>query len=196
MKRKPRRRSSTISPMTRRRRAAAASGRRCARPSRTSSASGSRARSAPSPTCSGPPAADPSAPARTGRRRRGRLVDAAASAPRTAVGEHLRPDDVAVAFDDGVRAAEVDAPPPGTASRGCRRRPPSPRALASVPDFVAAQRVAGVNADADDVAWLDVSRASDSSVSSTMRGVPHAAGVAPASTNSQRGVMTPTPKER
>src|SRR5215216_2867598 len=35
-----------------------------------------------------------------------------------------------------------------------------------------------------------------SSVSSAMLGVPYLAGVAPASTNSQRGVITPTPNER
>ena len=45
----------------RRRPPAAASGRRCATPSRTSSASGSRAPSAPRPTCSGLSAADPTA---------------------------------------------------------------------------------------------------------------------------------------
>src|SRR4026208_1133647 len=43
---------------------------------------------------------------------------------------------------------------------------------------------------------LMVSRSSGSSVSSTMFGGPYAAGVAAPSTNSQRGVITPTPKER
>ena len=55
------------------RRAAAVPDRPCARPSRTSSASDSRARSAPRPTCSVPWGADPIAPIRSGRRRCGRL---------------------------------------------------------------------------------------------------------------------------
>ena len=68
--------------------------------------------------------------------------------------EHERPDDITVAFDDGMRAAEtvrlfgikrrVDAAED-------HRRTSRPRDHA---DFVAAKRVAGVNADADDVARL------------------------------------------
>ncbi len=69
--------------------------------------------------------------------------------------EHLRPDDVAVALDDDVRAAEIArflrkqrgmdaAVDDGGAARADQR-----------PDLVAAERVTGVNADADDVAGPD-----------------------------------------
>ena len=73
-----------------------------------------------------------------------------------AVAHHLRPDDVAVALDDGVRAAmfprfvrkerRVDA----AVDHPCA-------ALARLAShFVSAQRVAGMNADADHVSGLDV----------------------------------------
>ncbi len=64
-------------------------------------------------------------------------------------------------------------------------------------DLVAAQRVAGVDADADDVAGLhglEIERLE------RLIGDPRIAEATPASraarTNSQRGVMTPTPNER
>ena len=72
-----------------------------------------------------------------------------------AVRDHLRPHEIAVALDDGVRAAErggflrierrVDA---AEHDVGAARA----RLLA---DFVALNRVAGMNADADDVAGRD-----------------------------------------
>ena len=71
----------------------------------------------------------------------------------------------------------------------------APRARACGTDFVSAQRVAGMNADADDVAGLhgvEIERLQ------RLVGDPRiavAAGVAPARTNSQRGVMTPTPND-
>ena len=65
-----------------------------------------------------------------------------------------RPDDVAVALDDGVRAAEIARflgkerrVDPAVDDRGAARA--SQRA-----DLVAAQGVAGVDADADDIAGL------------------------------------------
>ena len=70
--------------------------------------------------------------------------------------EDQRPDHVAVAANDGVRAAElvrlvgvqggVDATEHDLRPSRARRRP----------DLVAAKRVAGVNPDADDVAGLDL----------------------------------------
>ena len=63
------------------------------------------------------------------------------------------------------------------------------------PDLVAAQRVARVDADADDVAWLHCCGSKSWSVSSQMTGSPKRAGVAAASTYSQRGVMTAMPNE-
>ncbi len=52
----------------------------------------------------------------------------------------------------------VRGPRRGRASRGCRRRRPSRPARGRAPDLVAAKRVGGVNADADDVARRDVLR--------------------------------------
>ncbi len=72
-----------------------------------------------------------------------------------AVGDGLRPGDVAVAFDDGVglaalegffgkeRGVDAAVDDPGSALAG------------HAADLVAAQGVAGVDADADDVAGLD-----------------------------------------
>jgi hypothetical protein len=48
-----------------------------------------------------------------------------------------------------------------------------------------------VDADADNVAGLDLRRSNGSSDSSTMSGVPNLSGVAAASTYNQRGVTTP-----
>ena len=72
-----------------------------------------------------------------------------------AVGDHRAPDRVAVALDDGVGAAElvgflgveggVDAAEDHVCARGAR----------GPADLVAPQRVAGMDADADDVARLD-----------------------------------------
>ena len=106
------------------------------------------------------------------------------------------PDGIAVALHDGMRPADVErfvrierrvdpAVDDGRAGRSRR-----------VADFVAPQRVAGVNADrrrcrrrlmVEMSIWL--------SVSSTMTGSPNSSGVAAAMTYSQRGVMTPTPND-
>jgi hypothetical protein len=72
----------------------------------------------------------------------------------------------------------------------------APRALDRSADFIAAQCISGVDPDADDVAGLDrfeierLERLVDDAWRS-VRG-----GVAAPRTNSQRGVMTPTPKDR
>ena len=80
----------------------------------------------------------------------------------------------------GVNAAEDD---PGAA-------------LARHPaDFVAAQRIARMDADADDVARGDLVMSMGSSVSSTRWGSPHCVPVAAARTYSHRGVMTATPND-
>ena len=113
-----------------------------------------------------------------------------------AVADDLAPDGVAVALDDGGGAAElvgflgiergVDA---AEDHRGAGR-------LGGAADLVAAQRVAGVDADADDVTRLDrreVERLERFVGDDAGRRTP--AGVAAAMTNSQRGVMTPTPNE-
>ena len=69
--------------------------------------------------------------------------------------DDLRPDQVAVALDDRVRLAVLVRFV--RKQRGVNAAEDDPRAaLAREPaDFVAAQRIAGVNADADDVAGRD-----------------------------------------
>ena len=110
--------------------------------------------------------------------------------------ENERPDHVAVATNDRMRASElprlvrIQRGVDPSEHDGCTSRS---RLRA---DLVATQGVAGMDPDADDVSRLHVTASNDSRVSSVMRGRPYAAGVAAASTNSQRGVMTPTPKER
>ena len=75
--------------------------------------------------------------------------------PARRVVEHERPDHVAVALDDRVRAAEtvrLFRVQRGMDAAEDHRRPSGPRERA---DFVSAKRVAGVNAHAHDVAGLD-----------------------------------------
>ncbi len=137
------------------RRAGAGAGRRSSRPSRTSSASGSRGRSAPTPTCSGRPASGPSAPAadppaRPGRPRRPAAPRPAAQSSSTCA-QTRSPSPLTTAC----------APPSSRASSGnsVAWMPPkttvAPASRAMLPDLVAAQRVARVDADADDVAGGD-----------------------------------------
>ena len=102
-------------------------------------------------------------------------------------GEHAvdddRPDAVAVALDDRVRAAELERF--FGIQRGVDAAVNDLRAaLARQPsDLVAAQGVAGVDADADDVARLRSCRSRvGSRVSSMMSGSPYSAGVAAART--------------
>ena len=70
-------------------------------------------------------------------------------------------------------------------------------ALAREPaKVIPAQRVGGMNANAHNVTRTRHSPSRmDSSVSSTITGVPYCAGVAAASTYNQRGVITAVPKE-
>ena len=73
----------------------------------------------------------------------------------------------------------------------------APRALRLRPDLVAAQRVAGVDPDADDVAGLhavEVERLQRLVGDARRRHTRPASP--PPSTNSQRGVITPTPNDR
>ena len=109
MNRKPRRRRSTISSTHAvGGRAGADAGRRCARPSRTNSASGSRAPSAPTPTCSCPRAADPSARGRkSSPSMRPPVVAPAGACPPTQSRSDIGPDVIAVAVDHRMRAAKV-----------------------------------------------------------------------------------------
>ena len=83
--------------------------------------------------------------------------------------------------------------------RGCGMPPtttiPPPSCRCRRPNLVAAQRITGSGADPDHVTGVEVLKSSGSSVSSVMTGSPYWRGVAPAMTNNQRGVMTPTPKE-
>ena len=115
--------------------------------------------------------------------------------PARAVAQHLAPDDVAVALDDRVRPAELVRLV--RIERGVNAAVDDGRAaaLGRVADLVAAQRVAGVNADADDVAGLDGGEVDRLERFVDDDGIAELGGVAAASTYSQRGVMTPTPNE-
>ena len=62
-------------------------------------------------------------------------------------------------------------------------------------DFIPAQGILGMNADADDIARLNVLRIYMLRVSSTRIECPKKAGVAAAITYIQRGVMTAVPKD-
>ena len=116
--------------------------------------------------------------------------------PADAVVEHLAPDEVAVALDDRVRAAELVR-----LLREERRvdaavtRPSRPRSRAELADLVAAQRVARVDADADDVAgaMIDGIERLERLVGDDR--IAESRGRRPASTYSQRGVMTPMPND-
>jgi hypothetical protein len=79
----------------------------------------------------------------------------------------------------------VDAAKHHEGARGASRRA----------DFVSAQRIAGMDADAYDITSAHRVRIDGSSVSSTKRGCPCRAGVAEARTYNHRGVMTPIPNE-
>jgi hypothetical protein len=63
------------------------------------------------------------------------------------------------------------------------------------PYCVAPKSIAGVNADADNIARVDRAQIERSRVSSQRIGFPNSAGVAAANTNNQRGVMTAVPKQ-
>ena len=120
---------------------------------------------------------------------------ARAHAPRLAVAQHLTPDVIAIAPRHRVRAAELDRLV--RIERRVNAAVDDVRAALArrAPDFVAAQRVAGMDADADDVAGCTLAGSNRSSVSSTMTGSPKRSGVAAASTKSQRGVMTAIPND-
>ena len=136
--------------------AGAASARRCARRNRRSSASGSRERSGPTPTCI---LSGGSRSQRAGRNddpvHASAVVDGLQRA-RCAVGEHRGPDEVAVALHHRVRSAVfvrflrdtgVAWMPPKTTVRPTCAGEPAHR--------VAAQGIRRMNADADDVARAD-----------------------------------------
>ena len=64
-------------------------------------------------------------------------------------------------------------------------------------DFVSSERVAGMNPEADDVARLHLSKVERlQRFIGDLRNAQWRSGVAPARTNSHRGVITPTPKDR
>ncbi len=118
-----------------------------------------------------------------------------AGAPVRAVGQRLRPHDVAVAADHRVGAAElvrlvrierrVDAAEDDVRARRARQRADSyPRS--ALPVWMPMPTMSP--------GWMR-DGSSGSSVSSVMIGSPYSAGVAAASTYSQRGVMTPMPNE-
>ena len=122
--------------------------------SRTSNAWDSRAPFARSPTCSVPGATGPSAQRRIAPPRRA-PPRTGCNAPRSRVSQHERPRQVPIALDDGVRPAEIerfvgverrmDAAEDDGRSAGSREHA----------DLVAAQRIAGVYADSDDIAGLN-----------------------------------------
>ena len=104
------------------------------------------------------------------------------SVPCGEISQHLRPDDVAIALDDRVRGAVLARFV--RVERGVNAAEDDRRATLAreAADLIAAQRVRGVDADADDIARFDLARSNDSSVSSTISGVPYCAGVAAART--------------
>ena len=108
------------------------SGHRYARQSRTSSASDSRARFGPSPTCSGPSAAVPNAQGRSGRHRPGRPRRPAAACRAThrrarAARQRRRP------LDDGMCAAQIERLVGVERGVDAAENHDRPRALARVP---------------------------------------------------------------
>ena len=107
----------------------------------------------------------------------------------------LAPDQVAVALHHGVRLAALERLLRKQRGVNAAVHDPGAALAGHAADLVAAQRVAGVDADADDVAgrdcrWIDrLERFVDEN------GIADTSGVAAASTNSHRGVMTAVPKE-
>src|SRR4051794_21359967 len=115
--------------------------------------------------------------------------------PAKAVVDDLRPHEIAIPFDDGVRSAVLERLL--GKERGVNAAEDDPRAaLARQPsDFVAAPRVAGVDADADHVAAGDRVELDPIECLVNEMWITHSVGVAAASTYSHRGVMTATPND-
>ena len=111
--------------------------------------------------------------------------------------DHLAPDKIAVALDDRMRAAVLRRLFGKEGGVNAAEDDPRAALAGDAADFVATPGVSGVDANADDVAGGNrVEFNLIGSVSSTRCGsTPQREGVAPASTYSQRGVITATPKE-
>ena len=109
--------------------------------------------------------------------------------------EHGRPDQIAVAIHHGVCTAEF------VRFFGVQCRVNSSEDYISAAtarhssDLVTTQRVPGVDADADSVAFLDLSGSIGFSVSSTSTGSPKELGLAAAMANNHRGVITAVPND-
>ena len=85
----------------------------------------------------------------------GRLRRFSAGAAGEAIGDDLAPGDVAVAFDDGVGVAALEGFFGKEGGVDAAVDDPGAAVAGDATDFVAAEGVAGVDADADDVAGLD-----------------------------------------
>ena len=106
------------------------------------------------------------------------------------------PGNIAIALHDGMRFAALQRFLRKQRSVDAAVHHPCAARSRHAPDLVSAQRIAGVHTDADDISGVECSPGTIcSSDSSTRIGVPADAGVAAASTNSHRGVMTAVPKE-
>ena len=112
-----------------------------------------------------------------------------------AIGDDLAPGEIAVACDHGVRFAALECLFRKEGGVNAAVDDPGAAAARHAADRISAQSIAGVHADANDVAGLDglghdlLERFIDED------GIADRPGVAAASTKSQRGVMTAVPKE-